>query len=59
MFADTDLNLPSTVLNTLYQNFLETAMKVYRYVKSFRSARQIDAPLIISTNPVPDPQVGA
>ena len=33
MFLDTSFNSPSTVLSTVYQNFVEAAMKYYRYAK--------------------------
>ena len=33
MFLDTDFNSTITVLATIYQNFLEAAMKYYRYAK--------------------------
>ena len=33
MFLDTSFNSSSTVLSTVYQNFMEAAMKYYRYGK--------------------------
>lgn len=33
MFLDTTFNSLSTVLSTIYQNFMESAMKYYRYAK--------------------------
>lgn len=33
MFLDTTFNSLNTVLSTIYQNFVESAMKYYRYAK--------------------------
>lgn len=33
MFLDTSFNSTVTVLSTIYQNFMEAAMKYYRYAK--------------------------
>ena len=33
MFLDTNFNSPNTVLLSIYQNFVEVAMKYYRYGK--------------------------
>ena len=48
MLLDTALNTLATVLSTLYQNFLESAMKFYRYAKSMGSRRQPPGSLLIS-----------
>lgn len=40
MFLDTNFNSPKTVLSTIYQNFIEAAMKYYRYVKSMVDSQQ-------------------
>ena len=47
MFFDTRFNTIGTVLSTIYQNFAETAMKCYRYIKSMRGANQPSADLVI------------
>lgn len=39
MFLDTRLNSLATVLSTIYQNLLESAMKLYRYAKSMAKGR--------------------
>ena len=33
MFLDTSFNSPFTVLSSIYRNFVEAAMKFYRYAK--------------------------
>lgn len=40
MFLDTNFNSPNTVLSTIYQNFVEAAMKYYRYGKSMEHRNQ-------------------
>lgn len=40
MFLDTNFNSLQTVLSNVYQNFLEAAMKYYRYVKSMPRDKQ-------------------
>ena len=50
MFLDTDFNSPSTVLATIYQNFVETSMKYYRYMKCMANSRQPQAELLIGKN---------
>ena len=40
MFLDTSFNSASTVLSSIYQNFLESAMKFYRYAKSMGRGQQ-------------------
>ena len=48
MFTDTKLNSITRVLHTLYQSFLESAMKVYRYIRCLASQCIIDDSLVIS-----------
>ena len=48
MFIDTRLNSVVRVLHTMYQSFLESAMKVYRYLRSSASLMTIDDALLIS-----------
>lgn len=47
MFLDSDINSLSSVLNNIYQNFAESAMKYYRYVKSMQVGKQPRAALLI------------
>lgn len=47
MFLDTDFNSIKSVLNNIYQNFAESAMKYYRYVKSMQVGKQPRAALLI------------
>ncbi|KAI4192461.1 MAG: hypothetical protein LQ346_004300 [Caloplaca aetnensis] len=49
MFLDTDFNSIKSVLNNIYQNFAESAMKYYRYVKSMQVGKQPRAALLIET----------
>ncbi|KAL8811749.1 MAG: hypothetical protein Q9200_001548 [Gallowayella weberi] len=49
MFLDTNLNSLSNAISNIYQNFMETAMKYYRYVKSMRPENQPHAALLIDT----------
>ncbi|MCJ1247012.1 hypothetical protein MMC30_004223 [Trapelia coarctata] len=49
MFLDTDLNSLATVLSTIYQNMLESAMKLYRYAKSIRPEVRPPSSLMIRT----------
>ena len=51
MFLDTSLNLSSSVLSTIYQNFAETAMKCYRYAKSMPTSKQPPSDLVIGKHP--------
>ena len=48
MFLDTELNSLATVLSTLYQNMLESAMKLYRYAKSMGREVRPPSSLLIS-----------
>ena len=48
MFLDTLYNSPSTVLSTIYENFVESAMKLYRYVKSMTPHKEPRESLLIS-----------
>ena len=47
MFMDTNLNSRSTVLGTIYQNLLESAMKLYRYWKCMPGGSRPDLGLMI------------
>lgn len=47
MFLDTTFNSLSTVLSTIYQNFVEAAMKYYRYAKCMPTKQQPRASLLI------------
>ena len=47
MLVDTTFNTPMTVLGTIYQNFAETAMKVFRYAKCMPSHGQPNLDLTI------------
>lgn len=49
MFLDTTFNSQRTVLSTIYQNFMEAAMKFYRYAKCLPSARRPQPSLMIKT----------
>ncbi len=52
MFLDTNFNSLSTVLSTIYKNFLESAMKYYRYAKCMTAgmhAKHPHASLLIGT----------
>ncbi|KAL8717849.1 MAG: hypothetical protein Q9181_008274 [Wetmoreana brouardii] len=49
MFLDTNFNSVSNVISNVYQNFLEAAMKYYRYVKSLPRDKQPHAALLIET----------
>ena len=48
MLTDTAVNAPRTVLTTLYLNFVETAMKMHRYLKTCEVQRPVADGLIIS-----------
>lgn len=48
MYTDTTLNSRATVLSTLYLNFVDTAMKVHRYIKTLGSSIELNGSLIIS-----------
>ena len=47
MFFDTAFNSIDTVLSTIYQNFLEVAMKYYRYGKCMPKDGNPSAALLI------------
>ena len=49
MFLDTSFNSLNTVLGTIYENFIEAAMKYYRYAKSMPKGQQPRNPLLIGT----------
>ncbi|KAL9578805.1 MAG: hypothetical protein Q9212_005488, partial [Teloschistes hypoglaucus] len=49
MFLDTNFNSLQTVLSNVYQNFLEAAMKYYRYVKSMPRDKQPHSALLTGT----------
>ncbi|KAL2046145.1 hypothetical protein N7G274_001592 [Stereocaulon virgatum] len=49
MFLDTNFNSPNTVLSTIYQNFMEAAMKYYRYGKSMDRWSQPHLELLTGT----------
>lgn len=49
MFLDTTFNSQRTVLSTIYQNFMEAAMKFYRYAKCLPSARRPQPAFMIKT----------
>ncbi|KAL8703103.1 MAG: hypothetical protein Q9201_003694, partial [Fulgogasparrea decipioides] len=47
MYLDTNFNSVSNAISNIYQNFLEAAMKYYRYVKSLPRDKQPHAALLI------------
>ena len=49
MFLDTNLNSVLNVLGNVYQNFLEAAMKFYRYVLSMQQRSRPRSALLIDT----------
>lgn len=49
MFLDTSFNSPGTVLSTIYQNFVEAAMKYYRYAKCMGGEKHPHLDLLIGT----------
>ena len=49
MFCDTTFNSLNTVLSTIYQNFLESAMKFYRYGRCISIVSTPKAVLLIRT----------
>ncbi|KAL8771820.1 MAG: hypothetical protein Q9194_004766 [Teloschistes cf. exilis] len=49
MFLDTNFNSLQTVLSNVYQNFLEAAMKYYRYAKSMPRDKQPHTALLTGT----------
>ncbi len=51
MFLDTSLNSLATVRSTIYQNLLESAMKLYRYAKSMAKGRPSGALLRSKSTP--------
>ncbi|CAD6591538.1 MAG: hypothetical protein ASARMPREDX12_005212 [Alectoria sarmentosa] len=48
MFLDTSFNSPVTVLSTIYQNFVEVAMKYYRYAKCMQGGKHPHLDLLIA-----------
>jgi hypothetical protein len=51
MFLDTNFNSPNTVLSTIYQNFMEAAMKYYRYGKTMEHWSQPHLELLTGETP--------
>ena len=49
MLVDTSFNSIATVLTTVYQNFIEAAMKFSRYIKSMENKAQPHLALLIGT----------
>ncbi|KAL6716246.1 Telomerase reverse transcriptase [Lecanora helva] len=49
MFLDSNFNSLNTVLSTIYQNFAETSMKYYRYMKCMGHNGQPHLGLLIGT----------
>ncbi|KAL8713551.1 MAG: hypothetical protein Q9220_002413 [cf. Caloplaca sp. 1 TL-2023] len=49
MFLDTSFNSISNVITNIYQNFFETAMKYYRYLRSLAPGKEPHAALLIET----------
>lgn len=49
MFLDTNFNSPINVISNIYQNFLEAAMKYYRYVKLMPYKQQPHESLLVET----------
>ena len=47
ILLDTSFNSQNTVLSTVYENFVESAMKYYRYAKSMGSRKQPAASILI------------
>lgn len=47
MFLDTNFNSTGTVLSTIYQNFVEAAMKYYRYAKCMGGGKHPHLDLLI------------
>lgn len=47
MFFDTHFNSIATVLSTIYKNFVESAMKYYRYAKCMAAGARPHASLLI------------
>lgn len=47
MFFDTNFNSAITVLSTVYQNFVEAAMKYYRYAKCMGGGKHPHQDLLI------------
>ncbi len=47
MFLDTSFNSIVTVLSTIYQNFVEAAMKYYRYAKCMAGVKHPHVDLLI------------
>lgn len=54
MFLDTTFNSLSTVLSTIHMNFLESAMKYYRYAKCMATGKYPHAALLIGMHFFPD-----
>ena len=55
MLVDTNFNSTAAVLSTIYQNFLEAAMKFFRYIKGMASTAQPHLELLIGTLSHPSP----
>ena len=53
MLLDTNFNSPTTVLTTIYQNFIEAAMKYSRYVKSMTLGTQPHVALLTGESAAP------
>ena len=51
LLLDTGFNSLRTVLSTIYQNLLETAMKCYRYAKSMPTSKQPSSDLVTGEHP--------
>lgn len=49
-FLDTAFNTVATVMMNIYQSFVLTGMKCFRYIKSLPTAKQPHVSLVISTN---------
>ena len=50
MFLDTNFNSPRSALSNIYQNFMEAAMKFYRYAKCIASSTLPHAGLLEGKN---------
>ncbi|KAL1981064.1 hypothetical protein VTN96DRAFT_3129 [Rasamsonia emersonii] len=49
MFLDTEHNATRVVLSGIYTNFVETAIKMYRYIKTLRPRARPSPGLVVST----------
>lgn len=52
MFLDTSINSQMTVLTNVYQNFVEAAMKLYRYMRALPSVKRPKTSLIVGKSSV-------